>query len=210
MTLSQCSAASSWRQARTKIFRTTDEADTAHAVSELLTARKLWLYLFSWLRSNRHITCVQCARDTAYFESYATDVFITPCLSPCSVEARRKGTHQCCYKFWLWIFFFCNLFFQNFFFQIFFPKIFFPKIFFQQFFSQNFFPTSFQNLFFEGCTLDALPFTETKRTLCTYLCYEKYDIQANIAFRLQHTKFSVHRLILRPGHHTTLSFKIQN
>ena len=30
---SQCSAASSWRQARTKIFRTTDEADTAHVVS---------------------------------------------------------------------------------------------------------------------------------------------------------------------------------
>ena len=24
-----------------------------------------------------------------------------------------------------------------------------------------------------------------------YLCYEKYDIQANIAFRLQYTKFSV-------------------
>ena len=36
----QCSAASSWRQARTKIFRTTDEADTANVVSELPTARK--------------------------------------------------------------------------------------------------------------------------------------------------------------------------
>ena len=47
-----------------------------------------------------------------------------------------------------------------------------------------------------------------------HLCYEKYDIQANIkaniAFQLQHTKFSVLRLILRPGNHTTLSFKIQN
>ena len=42
------------------------------------------------------------------------------------------------------------------------------------------------------------------------LCYGKYDIQANIAFRLQHTKFSVLRLILRPGNHTTLSFKIRN
>ena len=104
----QCSAASSWRQARTKIFRITDEGDIAHVVSELPTARKPWLYL-----------------DTAYFESYATDVFITPCLSPCSVEARRKscGTYQRCYKFWLWIFFFCNLFFQHFFFQLFF-KIF--------------------------------------------------------------------------------------
>ena len=82
----QCSAASSWRQARTKIFRTTDEADTAHVVSELPIARKPWLYLFSRLRLNRHITGVQCKRDTAYSESYATDVFITPCLSPCSVE----------------------------------------------------------------------------------------------------------------------------
>ena len=35
-----CSGASSWGQARTKIFRTTDEADTAHVVSELPTARK--------------------------------------------------------------------------------------------------------------------------------------------------------------------------
>ena len=43
-----------------------------------------------------------------------------------------------------------------------------------------------------------------------YLCYEKYDIQANIAFRLQHTKFSEIRLILRPGNHTTLSVKIYN
>ena len=35
-------------------------------------------------------------------------------------------------------------------------------------------------------------------------------LQANIAFRLQHTEFSVLRLIPRPGNHTTLSFKIQN
>ena len=54
----QCSAASSWRQARTKIFRTTDEADTAHVVSESPTTRKPRLYLFSRLRSNRHITCI--------------------------------------------------------------------------------------------------------------------------------------------------------
>ena len=59
-----CSATSSWRQARTKIFRTTDEADTAHVVSELPTAREPWSYLFSRLHSNRHITCVQCERAT--------------------------------------------------------------------------------------------------------------------------------------------------
>ena len=56
-------------------------------------------------------------------------------------------------------------FFQNFFLIIFFPNFFF-KICFLQFFFQNFFPTSLQNLFFMGFTLDALPFTETKRTLC--------------------------------------------
>ena len=36
----------------------------------------------------------------------------------------------------------------------------------KKFFIKTFFPTSFQNLFFEGFTLDAFPFTETKRTLC--------------------------------------------
>ena len=35
-------------------------------------------------------------------------------------------------------------------------------------------------------------------------------LQANIAFRLQHLKFSVLRLLSRPGNHTTLYFKIQN
>ena len=37
----QCSGASTWGQARTQIFRTTDEVDTAHVVSQLPTARKL-------------------------------------------------------------------------------------------------------------------------------------------------------------------------
>ena len=39
--------------------------------------------------------------------------------------------------------------------------MFFPKYFFHKFFS-NF----FSKLFFEGFTLDASPFTETKRTVC--------------------------------------------
>ena len=113
--------------------------------------------------------------------------------------------------------FFIKTFFQNFFqifsriffFQNFFFFIFFLKIFFQNFFPKSFLPTSFQNLFFEGFTLDALPFTETKRTLC--ICVMKNMIHRPIyEFRLQHTKFSVFRLILRPGNHTTLSFKIQN
>ena len=152
----QCSAASSWRQARNKNFRTTDEADTAHVVSKLPTARKPWLYLYItpcvkcafthasraeiriltprdikfrtilvrktfpwrlWLHhspsarvanshspekvlshSYRNVLFLPAsfesphylrpmrARDTAYFESYTTDVFITLGLSPCSVD----------------------------------------------------------------------------------------------------------------------------
>ena len=55
------------------------------------------IYLFSRLRWNNHIPCVQCKRDTAYFESmrgaYAANFFIAPCLFPCSfrrVLARQK------------------------------------------------------------------------------------------------------------------------
>ena len=66
-------------------FRTTDEADTAHVVASYRRSQAV-IYPFSRLRSNRRIPCVQCKRDTAYFESYATDVFITPCLPPCFVE----------------------------------------------------------------------------------------------------------------------------
>ena len=67
----------------------------------------------------------------------------------------------------------------NFVYEYFSFVIYFSKIFLSKLFSKHFFPTSFQNLFFEGFTLDALPFTETKRTM--NLCYKKYDIQANIA-----------------------------
>ena len=83
---------------------------------------------------------------------------------------------NCVYEYFSFViyfskFFFIKTFFQYFFFKIFFQnfffKIFFPKFFFTIFF-QNFLLTSFQNLFFEGFTLDALPFTEIKRTL--YIC----------------------------------------
>ena len=63
-----------------------------------------------------------------------------------------------------------NFVYEYFSFVIYFSKIFFPKFFFDffffKFFSKNSFPTSFQNMFFEGFALDALPFTEIKRTLC--------------------------------------------
>ena len=66
----QYSGASSWGQARTKIFRTTDEADTAHVVSELPH--------FSPdvnRRSNHHITCVQCERATLPILNHMSQTF---------------------------------------------------------------------------------------------------------------------------------------
>ena len=57
-------------------------------------------------------------------------------------------------------------FFSKIFFLIFFFKFLFPKFFFQNFFLKMFFLTFFKNFCFEGFTLDASPFTETKLTLC--------------------------------------------
>ena len=104
-------------------------------------------------------------------------------------------------------------FFSTIFFQFFFSKLekkifrnFFPKIFFSKFFSnlfQNFFPIFFKiffQLFSKICFLrlySRCSLVYRDKTDFMYLCYEKYDIQANIAFRLHHTKFSILRLILR-------------
>ena len=88
----QSSAASSWRQAWTKNFRTTDEADTAHVVSELPTARKPWLYLFSRLRSNHHITCVQCQRATLPILNHMPQMFsLLPVFRPVLSKGASKA-----------------------------------------------------------------------------------------------------------------------
>ena len=139
----ECSAASSWRQAKLKFFsyhrwsryrscgkRVTDSSQ-AVIISFVPTSFKSQHYL----RPMR-------ARDTAYFESYALHCInrrfhysLSFALFCRRVLARRKwsGTHQCCYKFWLWIFFFViyssNIFFQNFFFQNFYSNFFFSKLF---------------------------------------------------------------------------------
>ena len=67
-------------------FRTTDEADTAHMVASYrqLASRDI-SFLPTSLKSPHFLRPMR-ARDTAYFESYAIDVFITPCLPPCFVE----------------------------------------------------------------------------------------------------------------------------
>ena len=61
-------------------FRTTDEADTAQISQAVIIS-----FVPTSFKS-LHFLRPMRARDTAYFESYATDVFITPCPSPCSVE----------------------------------------------------------------------------------------------------------------------------
>ena len=71
-------------------------------------------------------------------------------------------------------------FFSTFFFSKFFFKNFFPKTFFSKFF-QNYFQISC----FEGFTLDASSFTETKRTLC--ICVMKnmiYSKRSKLDFSL--------------------------
>ena len=104
------------------------------------------------------------ARNTAYFESYATDVFITPCLSPCSVEGCEQGKNSVVlinvainfvyeyFSFVIYVFkiFFIKIFFLTFFSQNFFSTFFLFKIFFLKFFSQNlFFKIFFQKFFFQ-------------------------------------------------------------
>ena len=61
-------------------------------------------------------------------------------------------------------------FFQNFCSKIFFPKFVFPK----------FFPT----FFFEDFTLDAFPFTETKRTLCICVMKNMISKRSKLHFSL--------------------------
>ena len=101
----------------------------------------------------------------------------------------------------------------NFVYEYFSFGIYFSKHFFSKFVSNFFFPKIFFQLLFKICFLRLYsrcsPVYRDK-TDSMYLCYGKYDIQVNIVFGLQHTKFSVLRLILCPGNYTTLSFKIQN
>ena len=143
------------------------------------------MYLFSRLRSNRRIPWVQCERATAYFESYATDVFITPCLPPCFVEGKNSvalinvaikfGDEYFCFGIYFSKIFFVTTFFEIFFF-LFLSDNFFFKIFFLKFFFQIFFQLFF-NIFFWALHSRFLPVYRGK-TDSMYLCYEKYDKQA--------------------------------
>ena len=159
------------------------------------------VYLLFRLRSNRHIPCVQSERATLPILNHIPQTFSLSFALFCRrllARKKKRGIYQCCYKFWLWIFLFCNFFFQNFFFQIFFPKfffqnffskIFFSKFFFEIFFPKIFFPKFFFNFlknffFFEGSTLDASPFTETKRTLFIYVMQNMISMRSKLDFSL--------------------------
>ena len=152
----QCSAASSWRQARTKSFRTTDEADTAHVVSELPTARKPWLHLFSRLRSNRHITCAQCERASLPILNNMLQTFsLLPVFRP---FLSKQGENSVAlinvainfgYEYFSFVIYFSKIFFIKTFFQNFLYQNFFPKFFFQNFFPKFYFNIFFSKFFFQ-------------------------------------------------------------
>ena len=67
-------------------------------------------------------------------------------------------------------------------FGIYLSNIFFPKFFFKFFFKIFF--QLFQFFFFEGLTLDASPFTETKRTLCMCVIKNMISKRSKLDFNL--------------------------
>ena len=137
------------------------------------------------------------ARDTAYLNHVLQTFSLLPVFRPILSKQGENSVALINVAI--------NFGYEYFSFVIYFFKIFFIKL-----FSQTFFSNFFAKFVFWGLYSRYSPVYRDK-TDSMYLCYEKYDIhQANIAFQLQHTKFSALRLILRPGNHTTLSFKIQN
>ena len=101
-------------------FRTTDEADIAHVVRELPTARKSWYtYYISFLLTSfksPHSLRPMRARDTAY--SHMPQTFSSlPVFCPVLSKGASKAKIVCFSN----IFFpqiFCQLFFKNFFFTL--------------------------------------------------------------------------------------------
>ena len=159
--------------------------------------------LFFRFHLNRHIPCVQCDRATFWIICHRRFHYFTLFCRRGLVRQKKCGTYQCCYKFWLWIFLFCNLFFniffskifsQNFFFiffQNFFFKIFLSTFFFKillwQFFFQNLFPTSFQNFFFWGLYSRCLSVYRFKTDCTICICVMKnmiYSKRSKLDFSL--------------------------
>ena len=106
-------------------FRTTDEADTAHVVSGLPTARRpcyIVYFLPTSFKSSHSLSAMR-ACDTAYFESmpsaYAADIFITLSFVALINIAINFG-----YKYFCFVIYFFKIFFvKNFFSLIFFWEL---------------------------------------------------------------------------------------
>ena len=116
-------------------LHTTDEADTAHMVSSYrqLASRDTYFIPTSF-KSPQSLRPIR-ARDTAYLKSYATDVLITPCLSPCFVEGSNGSKAKIVWHLSMLLeilvmnivvlsFIFPKCFLSKLFFKIFFPTFF--------------------------------------------------------------------------------------
>ena len=119
-------------------LHTTDEADTAHVVAtDRQLASRDTCFIPTSFKSPQSLHPVR-ARDTAYLKSYATDVLITSCLSPCFVKGCQQGKNSVAlinvainfgYEYFCFVIYFSKFFFQHFFLNFLF-KIFFSKHFF--------------------------------------------------------------------------------
>ena len=119
---------------RTKIFFV---PPTARVVSELPTARKPGLYLLLRLRSNRHITCVQCERATLPILNHMPQTFsLLPVFGPVLSKGASRAKIVWHLSMLLSILF-INIFLLEFIFPKFFLSKLFSKIFFSIFFVQN-------------------------------------------------------------------------
>ena len=105
-------------------------------VSELPIARKPWLYLFSRLRSNRHITCVECERATLPILNHMPQTFsLLPVFRPVLSKQAENSVAlinvaiNFGYEYFSFVIYLSNIFFIKTFFQHFFFKIFFPLLF---------------------------------------------------------------------------------
>ena len=121
--------------------RTTNEADIAHVVASYDSSQAV-IYLFTRLPSNRRIPCIQCERATLPILNCMPQTFsLLPVFRP--VLSKDAGKAKIVWHLSMLL------------------KILLIKIFVLEFI--------FPKFFFAGFTLDASPFTETKRTLCIYV-----------------------------------------
>ena len=177
----------SWRQARNSNF-IPPRSRYRSCGKRVTDSSQAVIHLFSRLRSNRYNSCVQYERATLPILNHMAQTFsLLPVFRPILSKGGSKAkivwhlvAVNFVYEYFCFVIYFSEIFFvkiffsklfSKFFLQIFFSK-FFLHIFFFKFFLQIFFPNIFfskiffSTFLFESFTLDASPFTETKRNLC--------------------------------------------